>query len=120
MTLLAYLQTLEGRCTHGRHLATQGCSSCADTSKERAIAAVNGVADPDFRARIDAAIRSAAALGKPFSANDLRHVLHDVPGPLVGARFNALAKAGVIRRVGYVASTKASTHGHPVAEWVAA
>lgn len=119
-SLLDYLRTQPGRCDHGRHLATMGCSSCSDTAKERALAAVNGVADPDFKARIDAAIRSAAALGEPFSANDLRHVLSDVPGPLVGARFNALAKAGVIRRIGYVASTKTNTHGHPVAEWIGA
>jgi hypothetical protein len=118
MTLLAYLQAQPGRCVHGRHLASQGCSPCGSKTKDRVLAAVNDTADSDHRVRIDAAIRSAAALGDPFSANDLRASLSDVPGPLVGARFNALAKAGVIRRVGYVASTKANTHGHPVAEWI--
>jgi hypothetical protein len=120
VTLLAYLRTQPGRCPHGAHLATQGCADCGAKAKTRLLAAVNDNAAPDFRDRVDAAIRSAAALGQPFSANDLRHVLSDVPGPLVGARFNAAAKAGLIRRVGYVTSTKANTHGHPVAEWIGA
>lgn len=119
MTTTLGLHVLPGRCTGcGYHLATQGCHCDGSTLKADALARVNDAAPEDFRTRIDAAIRSAAALGEPFSANDLRATFADVPGPLIGARFNAAAKAGVIRRIGYVTSTKASTHGHPVAEWV--
>jgi hypothetical protein len=39
---------------------------------------------------------------------------------LVGARFNAAAKAGVIVHVGYEKSSKANTHAHPIAQWRAA
>jgi hypothetical protein len=85
------LHVLPGRCRHGFHLELQGCADCGQQAKSRALA---------------------------VSANDLRAALSDVPGPLVGARFNAAAKAGVIRRIGYVSSTKQNTHGHPVAQWI--
>lgn len=92
----------------------------AQKAKRQALRQVNARARVDHRARIDAAIRRAAATGAEFSANDIRRVLEDVPGPVIGARFNAAAKAGFIERVGYVASTKVNTHGHPIALWRAA
>lgn len=88
--------------------------------KAAVLAAVNDAADPDVKARIDAAIRRVAARGGVFSANDVRPLIPDVRGGVVGARFNAAARSGLIVRVGYVASSKGNTHGHPVAEWRAA
>lgn len=72
------------------------------------------------KALIDQAIDAFATVGRPFSANDLRHVLpDDVPGPLMGARFLHASKGrDVIRFAGYVHSTKESTHYHPIKQWI--
>lgn len=91
----------------------------AAVTKATVLAAVNDAADVGVAARIDAAILAVARRGGVFSANEVRPLVPDAPGPLMGARFNAAAKRGLISRVGYVASTKESTHGHPVAEWEA-
>lgn len=97
------------------------CSCCPRRDgKSEALASVNAAASDDDRARIDAAILAVASRGGVFSANDVRPLLADAHGPLIGARFNALARAGRIRRVGYEPSTKGNTHGHEVKTWEAA
>lgn len=112
------------RCSHGFALLEQHPQLCdcqnAEAGKTAGIAAADLAASPDERSRIDAAIRQVAARGGVWSANDVRVLVPDVSGPLMGARFNAAAKAGLITRVGYEPSTKGSTHGHPVAQWRAA
>lgn len=70
-------------------------------------------ANPDEAARVAAAIRKLAATGRPFSANDARH-LHGVKGGVVGATFTALRKEGVIKPVGDEVSTDVGTHGHRI------
>lgn len=66
------------------------------------------------RALIDQAIAAFAAVpGRPFSANDLRHLI-DVPGPLMGARFLAANNRGLIRFIAYVKSTRQNTHAKNV------
>lgn len=120
MTLADYLATAEGRCQHGyakvQHPSLCACAGIAAKAKGQAITTA---AHPAERAKVEAAVRKLAATGRPFSANSARP-LHGVSGPVVGAVFSALASEGLIRRVGYVASTEPGTHGHPVAEWVAA
>lgn len=85
--------------------------------RDRALADVEGDADAQDRAVIDQAIRAVAARGRPFSANDVRHLLPVVRTSLIGARFLAAAKAGVITRIGYVVSTDPGTHARPIAQW---
>lgn len=116
--LTTHLASLPGRCEHGRHLELQGCSDCG-TALKFAGQQRTTTAHPDDRARVEAAVRELAATGRPFSANSARP-MHGCTGPVVGAVFSALASEGLIRRVGYVASTDPGTHAHPVAEWVAA
>jgi len=70
------------------------------------------------RRLIDQAIGVFAGTGRPFSANDLRPLLPDVPGPLMGARFAAAQLAGRIRFRGHARSTKPNTHGKPVTLWI--
>lgn len=67
---------------------------------------------------IDQAIDAFAATGQRFSANDLRHLI-DVPAQLMGARFShAATNRRVIRHVGFVKSTKESTHAKNVNVYV--
>lgn len=111
-----------------------GAETCSDCDRRKITAAVAraqaardaGVAraersatDAD-RDRIDAAIASVAKRGGEFSANDVRPLVPNVPGPLMGARFLAASRAGRIVKVGYVTSTDPGTHAHPVALWRAA
>ena len=123
--MLAEAQTWPERCDScGYHEATQGCA-CKGTlkfapgvrEKAEGMARAEAHADPSDRARIDAAIRTVAARGAAFSANDVRPLIPNAHGPLVGARFNAAARSGLIYRVGYESSTKANTHAHPIATW---
>lgn len=121
-------RTWSERCSGcGYHPETQGCA-CNGTlrftpgvrEKAAGIARVEAAADPDLRAMVDEEIRRAAASGRVFSANDFRAQLPDDVGPLMGARFNAAAKAGLIVHVGFTPSTKASTNAHRVMTWRAA
>lgn len=115
--LAGWLATREDRCPHGFHVL-QGCTTCGLKAKIRG-QSIATTAHPADRAKVEAAIRQLAATGQPFSANQCRP-LHGVTGPVVGAAFTAAAKAGLIRRVGYVTSTEPGTHAHPVAEWIGA
>lgn len=70
------------------------------------------------KALIWQAIEAFAATMRPFSANDIRPLLGDVRPALMGGRFMAAAKAGVIRRVGRVTSRKENTHLKDIARWI--
>jgi hypothetical protein len=89
--------------------------------REEGVARVEQASDDWDRAVVDRAIREVAAKGRPFSANDVRPLLP--PGirkNLVGARFLAASRSGLIRKIGYTPSTDPKTHAHPVATWEAA
>jgi hypothetical protein len=106
------------RCSHSFHpLQAAFHPDCPELRKLAGIGAANAAAPDDVKARIDAAIRRWAAKGVEFSANDLRSEF-EVTGAVVGARFNAAAKAGVIVDTGKrVPSTLPSTKGHEVRLW---
>jgi len=73
---------------------------------------------PDAIAQLDQIIAEHAATGEPFSANDVRpHLPEEVRPAAVGGRFRHAARRGVIRPIGYVASTDPGTHAHPVRLW---
>lgn len=76
-------------------------------------------AHPDEASRVAAAIRTLAATGRPFSANDARH-LHGVKGGVVGATFTALHLSGEIEPVGEETSTDKGTHGKRINRWIGA
>lgn len=73
-----------------------------------------------WRAAADLAIAQCAATLVPFGADEVRAIAGDPPNHpnAMGARFLAAARAGIIRRVGYEPSKRASLHAHPVARWV--
>jgi len=88
------------------------------TARDEALAQVEVDADAQDRLVIDQAIRAVANYGHPFSANDVRPLLPLVRTSLVGARFMAASKAGLIRRTGWVTSTDPGTHARPIGLWV--
>lgn len=113
----AYLASRSDRCPGCQfHVATQGCA-CAGRAEKSRGQAIATSASLDDAGRVDAAIRLLAATGREFSSNEARG-LHGVTGPVVGARFTAARKAGLIRSVGFTESTAESTHAHPVRLWV--
>lgn len=121
MTLQEWLAAREDRCAAGFH-AVQHPNPChcgglieGKRLAARGMSAASN-ARPSDRAAVDAAIRRLAAEGKPFSANQAR-AIHHVRGPVVGAAFQAAAKAGLIVKVGFEPSTDPGTHAHPVAMW---
>jgi hypothetical protein len=88
--------------------------------KEQGQARASAVQPQDWKDRVDAEISRRARQGDPFTADDVSAVVGDSPTGsqgAMGARFSHAARRGVIRRVGYVPSKRASVHGHPVAEW---
>lgn len=116
--LTEYLTSLANRCPNcGSEPVTQGHTpTCVSARKDAALASVTST--DEKRATVDAAIRRFSRLHIPFTANDMRAELAGISGPLVGARFNALAKAGVIEQTGRrIPSNLASTNGHPIIEW---
>lgn len=116
-TLLEYLTTLPGRCTTcGYHIELQGCV-CPGLAAKDAGQARAAAAHPDELARVEAAIRQAAATGQSFSANSIRP-LHGVKGGVVGKAFTNMKNAGVIKACGDDTSTSESTHGHRIFRWI--
>lgn len=117
------LAHLAGRCAHGfapqQHPLLCQCAD-AERGKVQGIAASNAKATDEQKRQIDLVIRRVAALGGEFSANDVRPQLAPVLAPFMGARFSALAKAGLIRHVGYTPSSKGNTHAHDIKTWRAA
>jgi hypothetical protein len=119
MTTTLNLDTRADRCSNGFAQVHHdgGLCTCPGLALKSAGQARTLAAHPDDRAKVEAAIRQLAATGHPFSANSAR-AIHNVRGGVVGAVFSALASEGLIRRVGYVASTDPGTHAHPIAEWI--
>lgn len=118
------LAHVDGRCAHGfapiQHPTLCACAAAA-ARKDAGITGATDAATPDDKERIDRAIARWAATGREFSANDLRSEFAGVSGPVVGGRFNAAARRGLIRDTGRrVPSTLASTNGHEVRLWVGA
>lgn len=114
-----YLRTRSDRCPGcGHHVATQGCA-CAGISARNTILPAVSAAHPDESARLESAIRRLAASGREFSANapELRVIVENVPGPVVGSTFGRLSRAGVIKKVGYETSNLPSTKGHDIKTW---
>lgn len=114
------LAHVAGRCADGyapiQHPRLCACSQ-VPALKANGIAAANTAPDA-IKSRVDQAILRVARLGQEFSANDLRAELDGVPGPLVGARFNALGKQGLIVQTDRrVPSNKGNTHGHKIECW---
>lgn len=90
--------------------------------KEIGTSSADLAADKVWKHLVDAGIDRLAATGQPFTADDVRDLgIPDPSSPKAwGARFLSAARAGRIRRVGYVPSRRASVHAHPIAQWVGA
>lgn len=69
------------------------------------------------RNAVDQAIKVWAERGTPFSIESFRDLLPDVRPALIGARFSAAARRGLIVAVGFERSSKPSTHGAFVRTW---
>jgi hypothetical protein len=125
--MIPALANAPGRCANGFDFSTQhgpkGLCDCeqGQARKHRLLAAVNDAAPADVKAEIDAVILQLASTGQPFSANDCRPRFPDVKGAVIGGRFNALGKAGLIRKTGdRVPSSLGNTNGHEIHVWSAA
>lgn len=90
----------------------------ARRARDRAMAEAEArrAADQD-RAVIDQAITHLAALGRPFSANQVRELLPVVSPALVGARFLAAARDGLIKAVGVTQASHTAGHGRLLRVW---
>ena len=89
-----------------------------DALAQEGIARATAASDPDAIQQLDNLIATYAATGKPFSANDLRkHIPEGVRPNAVGGRFSYARRRGLIRAIGWVASTDPGTHAHPVRVW---
>ncbi len=81
---------------------------------------VAGVSSATTEAHIDQVITNRALAGGEFSANDIRPQLAYVHTPLIGQRFAALKRSGVLTDTGVmVPSTDPGTHGKRVAVYEA-
>lgn len=116
---MGHRATIDGRdtgCTPSGPLGLKLAEEARDAGMARTVAA-----HPDDAARVDAAIRQLVKGGGEWTANELRPLLPTgVHQPVIGARVQAAARRGLIRRVGYRPSDKPNTHGHPVTIWRAA
>lgn len=107
-----------------RHLE-EASAAIGEAKKEAGMQLAAGAADPDWRRAVDDAIvrlastRDDAGELVRFTAEDIRRIAGDPPDHpnAMGARFYIAARRGVIRRVAYRKSKRASLHAHPIAVW---
>lgn len=114
-------------CVHGEPalVGGWGCRRCAReaepdsrTARDRGMAAALAEPAAKWDAQVvDQAITHLARTCDRFSANDLRELLPAVAGSVVGARFMAMARRGVITRIGSELSTHAAGHARRVSVW---
>jgi hypothetical protein len=77
-------------------------------------------ADPEYSAKVWAAIERLACTSRPFSADDIRAITGDAPEGrhnIVGAIVNAAQKQCLIRHVGYTRSARVVGHANRVSLW---
>lgn len=106
--------------------AERAQAAAGEVGKLLGMARADEAADPEWRARVDQAIGALATArdehGEPlrFTAEDVRAIAGDPPGHpnAMGARFNAAARRGQIRKVAYRLATRPSLHCHPISVWV--
>lgn len=88
--------------------------------RDEGIARADAAQPDEWKTAVDRQIARLAATGRPFTADDVSTVVGDSPTGsqgAMGARFMAASRRGVIQRIGYVPSGRASVHAHPVAQW---
>lgn len=90
-----------------------------EAEKQLGMARADEAAETAWKERVDDAIRSLAEAGGEFTADDVREITGAPPSHpnAMGARFYAMSKRGVIRRVGFRKSGRASLHAHHIALW---
>lgn len=94
--------------------------AAARAARDAGIAlALEGASDWD-KALVWQAIEAFGEVGQPFSANNLRDLLPDVPRAMIGGQFTKASAAGVIVRVGVVMSTDEPTHHKAIGLWLGA
>jgi hypothetical protein len=105
-----------GECI-GKHDCATPASS-PEAERDAALTATSE-ANPNAKRAALLIITDTARRLETFSANTVRVEMEiaQVPGPVVGAAFGQAARDGLIRRDGYVPSTQAATHSHPVSQW---
>ncbi len=92
------------------HLGTPA-EELARALRDEGVARANGNADAWWRSCADAAISHLAALGRPFTADDVQALIPAADHPSrMGARFHVAVRAGVIHPIGYALSTRPSRH----------
>jgi hypothetical protein len=103
------------------NLGKHDCATPVPTAAGERDAALAGVssARPDAVRAALLIITDTARRYETFSANSCRIEMDiaDVPGPAIGAAFGQAVRDGIIRRDGYVASSKGNTHGHEIKQW---
>ncbi len=77
--------------------------------RDDGVAVANSNAEPDWRSCADTAIGHLAAIGRPFSADDVAALIPAPDHPCRwGARFHAAVRAGTVVPVGYTLSGRQS------------
>lgn len=102
-----------------QQLSLDDAMRARETGQERVLAD-----DSDYREWAEAAIRSFANNGEPFSADSVRDLIGDPPASvspnLIGALFQAALKRSEIRWVSFTRSPRVMGHGNKLGLYVGA
>lgn len=92
----------------------------SERRKQQGIARANENVSSGWARDFDAAVEHYARLKLPFTSEDVLALVGLPPGNpnAVGARMNASARKGLIRRVGIRKGRRASAHARNISEWV--
>lgn len=91
-----------------------------EDARSKGQAAALAAASQSWRQDAEAALSDLAASGRVFTAEDLRRVAGDAPGPSqnsFGALFAAASRAGMIEAVGITTASRDVAAGHVLRQW---
>lgn len=87
--------------------------------KENGMALVSLYAEHQWQERFKAVARQVAAMGKPFTSEEIMGHIGEPPGHrnVIGATMNAIVRELKLKRIGYCKARRPSRHAAIVAIW---
>lgn len=111
---------LRGDCCRPHHVRGQPLATMGSTMRDAGLGRAL-MADPQWVAKADLAIRDLAETGMPFTAEDVRKIVGAPREPnTMGAVFAAAAQLRIVRRHGDAISKRPSRRGGRRGIWIGA
>lgn len=107
-------------CQHGEPRGPQACALCRHAGRQGRDVGVSRVeaSNVEWSEAARRAIRTLAATGRPFTAEDVVGIVGHPESPnAIGAAMLKAARIGLIYKSGMVAASRETSHARPLQVW---